>query len=116
MSEGWSPSQLAAVRDSLGRGDLIGDFIRTEKAGRANIAELGRQIMQTPGTFGYRGTRDEYHDLRTIAENPHHFVVIQVDGDKLSLEVIAAGGAPYTPYAGGLSKISLDDKPTTSSR
>jgi Calcineurin-like phosphoesterase len=46
----------------------------------------------------------------TIAENPHHFVVIQVDGDKLSLEVVAAGGAPYAPYAGGGSKISLDDK------
>ena len=46
----------------------------------------------------------------TIADNPHHFVVIQVDGDKLSLEVIAAGGAPYTPYPGGISKLSLDDK------
>jgi hypothetical protein len=46
----------------------------------------------------------------TIAENPHHFVVIQVDGDTLSLDVIAAGGAPYTPYPGGLSKMSLDDK------
>jgi hypothetical protein len=49
----------------------------------------------------------------TVAENPHHFVVIQVDGDKLSLEVIAAGGAPYTPYPGGVSKMSLDDKPAS---
>ena len=49
----------------------------------------------------------------TIAENPHHFVVIQVDGDKLSVEVVASGGAPYTPYAGGVSKISLDDKPSS---
>jgi len=47
----------------------------------------------------------------TIAENPHHFVVIQVDGDHLSLEVVAAGGAPYTPYAGGVARISLDDAP-----
>ena len=46
----------------------------------------------------------------TIADNPHHFVVVQVDGDALTLEVIAAGGAPYAPYAGGVSKISLDDK------
>ena len=45
----------------------------------------------------------------TIAENPHHFVVIQVDGAALSLEVIAAGGAPYTPYHGGLSTIPLED-------
>jgi len=51
----------------------------------------------------------------TIADNPHHFVVIQIDGDKLSLEVVAAGGAPYTPYAGAVSKISLDDKKPSSS-
>jgi hypothetical protein len=50
----------------------------------------------------------------TIAENPHHFVVIQVDGDALSLEVVAAGGAPYAPYAGGVAKISLDDKKSSS--
>jgi len=52
----------------------------------------------------------------TIAENPHHFVVIQVDGDKLSLEVIAAGGARYTPYPGGVSKIALDDKKPSSAQ
>ena len=52
----------------------------------------------------------------TIAENPHHFVVVQVDGDALSLEVIAAGGAPYAPYPGGVSKISLDDKKPASAR
>ena len=44
----------------------------------------------------------------TTAENPHHFVVIQVDGDRLSLEVIAAGGAEYAPYAGG-RQVDLDD-------
>jgi hypothetical protein len=46
----------------------------------------------------------------TAAENPHHFVVIQVDGDKLSLQVIGTGGTDYTPYPGALSKIALDDK------
>jgi hypothetical protein len=40
-------------------------------------------------------------------------VVIQVDGGKLSVEVIASGGAPYAPYAGGVSKITLDDKPSS---
>ena len=49
----------------------------------------------------------------TIPDNPHHFVVIQVDGDKLSLEVIGTGATPYTPYPGGASKLSLDDKPTS---
>ena len=36
----------------------------------------------------------------TVDENPHHFVVIQVDGDRLSLEVIGTGPSPYTPYNG----------------
>jgi hypothetical protein len=42
-------------------------------------------------------------------ENPHHFVVIQVDGNKLSLEVIGTGPTPYTPYPGGVAKLSLSD-------
>lgn len=46
----------------------------------------------------------------TPAENPHHFVVIRVDGDKLSLEVIGTGPTPYTPYPGGVSKLALSDK------
>src|SRR5678815_113274 len=36
----------------------------------------------------------------TIQENPHHFVVVQVDGDRLTFEVVAGGYAPFTPYAG----------------
>lgn len=43
----------------------------------------------------------------TAAENPHHFLIIQVDGTKLSLEVIAIGGQQYTPY-GGKSRIELE--------
>jgi hypothetical protein len=46
----------------------------------------------------------------TIAENPHHFVVVQVDGDKLSLEVIGTGATAYTPYPGGVAKMGLEDK------
>lgn len=46
----------------------------------------------------------------TAAENPHHFVVIQVDGDKLSLQVIGTGETEYAPYPGPRSKIALDDK------
>lgn len=45
---------------------------------------------------------------RTREENPHHFIVIQVDGDRLSLEVVAIGGAPYAPYA-GRARIELSD-------
>ena len=40
------------------------------------------------------------------ADNPHHFVVIRVDGDRLSLEVIGTGPTAYTPYNGS-AKIVL---------
>jgi hypothetical protein len=45
----------------------------------------------------------------TPEENPHHFVVVQVDGDRLSLEVIGTGPAPYTPYNCS-AKIVLSDR------
>jgi hypothetical protein len=40
-------------------------------------------------------------------ENPHNFVVVQVDGDRLSLEVVGIGPAPYAPYD-GKATIALD--------
>jgi hypothetical protein len=49
----------------------------------------------------------------TPAENPHHFVVIHVNGDRLSLDVIAAGGADFAPY-GGERRVDLDDPPESS--
>jgi hypothetical protein len=39
-------------------------------------------------------------------DNPHHFVVVEVDGDRLALEVVALGGASYAPYA-GRSRIEM---------
>jgi hypothetical protein len=45
---------------------------------------------------------------RNVAENPHHFVVIQVDGDRLWQEVIGIGAVPYRPY-NGQSRIALND-------
>ena len=39
-------------------------------------------------------------------DNPHHFVLIQVDGDKLFLEVFGTGPAAYKPY-NGQSRIEL---------
>jgi hypothetical protein len=44
----------------------------------------------------------------TAADNPHHFVVAQVDGDRLSLEVIGTGADDYRPY-NGQSRIELID-------
>jgi calcineurin-like phosphoesterase family protein len=47
----------------------------------------------------------------TPLDNPHHFVVVQVDGDRLSLEVIGTGSHDYLPYGGGTSsKIDLTDR------
>jgi Calcineurin-like phosphoesterase len=34
----------------------------------------------------------------SIEDNPHHFVVVRVDGEKLSLEVVTAPSVPYLPY------------------
>jgi hypothetical protein len=45
----------------------------------------------------------------TPEQNPHHFVLVRVDGDKLSLEVIGSGDTPYAPYAGGKSAVALSD-------
>ena len=45
----------------------------------------------------------------TPEDNPHHFVVVQVDGDRLSLEVVGVGPAAYTPYPGARSRIDLSD-------
>ena len=42
----------------------------------------------------------------TNAQNPHHFLLIQVDGDKLFLEVFGTGPTEYKPYQ-GQSRIEL---------
>jgi hypothetical protein len=41
-----------------------------------------------------------------VEDNPHHFVIVRVDGDRLSLEVAGAGPAPYTPY--GRQRVDLN--------
>ena len=47
----------------------------------------------------------------TIDANPHHFVTIRVDGDRLSLEVTGIGPTDYKPY-NGRATISLSDSST----
>ena len=41
-------------------------------------------------------------------DNPHHFLIVRVDGDRLSLEVVAIGGKRFAPY-GGRSSVELSD-------
>lgn len=43
-----------------------------------------------------------------VDANPHHFLVIQVDGEKLAVEVVASRGRRYTPY-NGQARIELSD-------
>jgi hypothetical protein len=45
-------------------------------------------------------------------ENQHHFVIVHVDGDKLSLEVVGSGATEYKPYGGSRSTLELSDRPT----
>jgi hypothetical protein len=43
-------------------------------------------------------------------DNPHHFVLVRVDGERLSIEVISTRETPpYTPYPGGKAKVTLSD-------
>jgi hypothetical protein len=41
----------------------------------------------------------------TIADNPHHFVIVRVDGTKLSLEVVTGPHVPFLPY--GTQRVEL---------
>jgi hypothetical protein len=47
---------------------------------------------------------------RQQSDNPHHFVVIQVDGAHLQLRVVSTVAAPFLPY--GTDTVSLDDAQT----
>jgi calcineurin-like phosphoesterase family protein len=47
---------------------------------------------------------------RTREGNPPHFLVISIDGDRLSLEVVGVGPGAYAPYAGGRARIELTDR------
>jgi len=40
-----------------------------------------------------------------IQDNPHHFVIVRVDGTKLSLEVVTGPPVPYLPY--GQRRVEL---------
>jgi 3',5'-cyclic AMP phosphodiesterase CpdA len=44
-----------------------------------------------------------------VVDNPHHFVIVQVDGDRLTLEVVGVGVTHYGPY-NGRARIELTDR------
>jgi 3',5'-cyclic AMP phosphodiesterase CpdA len=41
-----------------------------------------------------------------VANNPHHFLIVRVDGDRLFLEVVGSGSTPYEPY--GVPLVDLN--------
>jgi hypothetical protein len=43
-----------------------------------------------------------------IADNPHHFLIIEVDGDRLWVQAIGTGPTPFLPY--GRPRIELSDR------
>jgi hypothetical protein len=47
----------------------------------------------------------------SVEDNPHHFVVVQVDGDRLSIEVVSTGPAELKPYHSSAG-VSLNDPPS----
>ena len=48
---------------------------------------------------------------RDEADNPHHFVIVRVDGERLSLEAITTAATEYLPY--GSKIMELDAVPTS---
>ena len=42
----------------------------------------------------------------TDEDNPHHFVIVTVDGDRLSLRVVSTAAAPFRPF--GTETLSLE--------
>lgn len=44
----------------------------------------------------------------TRESNPHHFLIIKVDGDQLSLDVVAIGARQFTPYHGKAGIVLKD--------
>jgi hypothetical protein len=67
----------------------IADYLRSNQAARVALEHLVKP-GQTPG------------------ENPYHFVIVRVDGDRMDLEVVGVDfGANWKPYRS--NKAALTD-------
>ena len=69
------------------------DLMDYQAAGEAQHVRVGHLAKPAP----------------VAADNPHHFVIIRVDGDRLSLEVVGIGATPFAPFE-GRSRIELTDR------
>jgi hypothetical protein len=91
------------------------DAVVTGGGGAPSYRYAGEPDLRTYIAGGARDDVRVEHLMKpgsTPEENPHHFVVVQVDGDRLSLEVVSVGPAEYAPYPGGRSRIGLTDNPS----
>jgi hypothetical protein len=59
-----------------------------------NASNVRVTHLATPGT--------------TRESNPHHFLIVKVDGDQFSLDVVAIGGRQFTPYRGKAGIVLRD--------
>ena len=48
----------------------------------------------------------------TDADNPHHFVVVTLDRDRLSLRVVATAVAPFRPFGTETLSLRLESRET----
>jgi hypothetical protein len=95
------------------------DTLVTGGGGAPIYTYAGEPDLRAYTTAGARENVRVEHLMKpgsTPEENPHHFVVVQVDGDRLSLEVVGVGPAAYTPYPGKRSRIDLSDAPSTANQ
>jgi hypothetical protein len=80
--------------------------------GGAPIYVYGSEPDLAPYLAAYASERVAVEHLAkpgaTAADNPHHFIVVQVDGDRLSLEVVGSG-ANFAPY-NGRTRVDLFDR------
>jgi hypothetical protein len=66
----------------------LSDYLAASAAQKVRVEHLAK-----PGT--------------AVADNPHHFVVVQVDGDRLSIEVVGTGPTQFKPYK-GKARVTLE--------
>jgi hypothetical protein len=90
------------------------DHVVTGGGGAPIYAYAGEPDLRAYVTANAEQTVRLDHPMRpgvTAAENPHHFITIRVDGNRLSLEVTGVGPADYKPY-NGRADMALSDGST----
>jgi Calcineurin-like phosphoesterase len=106
-------------RYTSGSATLRIDTVITGGGGAPSYRYAGEPDLRAYTAGGARESVRVEHLMKpgaTPEENPHHFIVVQVDGDRLSLEVVSIGPAAYAPYPGGRSKIDLSDVSSSAHR